>query len=112
MPVCIYCMVEKAADALNRDHVIPQAFGMFDDNFVLTHAVCAECNKAFGDTVELKLARDSIEGHDRTRLGIKDATEFQSLGSRSTTYVEFGDDSPTPGARGYLIAPAEGRTST
>jgi hypothetical protein len=108
VPLCIYCMVEKAADEFNRDHVIPEAFETFEENFVLT-CVCTECNDFFGRTVELKFARDSVEGHDRTRLGIKDASTFRGLGKRSTTYVEFGADSPVPGALGYLVAPKEGQ---
>ena len=93
--------------AFNRDHVIPQAFGLFEGNFVLT-CVCTACNKFFGDNVELKLARDSIEGHDRVRVGLTSATEFKALGKRSTTYVEFGADSPAPGALGYLVPPPAG----
>jgi hypothetical protein len=100
-------MAEKPESAFNRDHVIPQAFGLFEGNFVLT-CVCAECNKFFGDTVELKLARDSLEAHDRVLVGLTDATEYKALGRRSTTYVEFGTDSPAPGAAGYLVAPKEG----
>src|ERR1019366_4334607 len=104
---CIYCMVEKSAADFNRDHVIPEAFGLFEGNFVLA-CVCTACNQFFGDTVELKLARDSIEAHDRVRVGLKDARQFQALGKRSTTYVEFGTDSPAPGAHGYLVPPKEG----
>jgi hypothetical protein len=104
---CIYCLVEKQPASFNRDHVIPQAFGVFDDNLVLT-CVCRECNSFFGDGVELKLARDSLEGHDRVQLGIADATSFKGLGKRRTTQVEFGADSPVPGAEGYLVAPAAG----
>ena len=107
MPRCIYCTVEKDEDGFNRDHVIPEAFGLFDGNFVLT-CVCVACNQFFGDTLELKLARDSLEGHDRVRVGLKDATDFRSLGKRSTTYVEFDGDSAVAGARGYLLAPKEG----
>ena len=107
MPRCIYCTVEKDADGFNRDHVIPEAFGLFEGNFVLT-CVCVTCNQFFGDTLELKLARDSLEGHDRVRVGLKDATDFRSLGKRSTTYVEFDGDSAVAGARGYLLSPKEG----
>ena len=100
-------MVEKSAADFNRDHVIPEAFGLFEGTFVLA-CVCTACNQFFGDTVELKLARDSIEAHDRVRVGLKDARQFQALGKRSTTYVEFGTDSPAPGAHGYLVPPKEG----
>jgi hypothetical protein len=104
---CIYCMVEKPEADFNRDHVIPEAFGVFEGNFVLT-CVCTDCNTFFGQTVEIKLARDSLEGHDRVRTRLKDAPDFKLLGKRSTTYVEFGEDSPVPGAHGYLVAPKNG----
>jgi hypothetical protein len=105
---CIYCMAEKPHTDFNRDHVIPEAFGLFEGNFVLT-CVCTDCNTFFGQTVEMKLARDSLEGHDRVRTGLRPATEYKSIGKRSTTYVEFGDDSPVPGAHGYLVAPKDGQ---
>jgi hypothetical protein len=104
---CIYCLAEKQDEDFNRDHVIPEAFGLFEGNFVLT-CVCADCNTFFGKTVELKLARDSLEGHDRVRAGLRPATDFKSIGKRSTTYVEFGEDSGVSGAQGYLVAPKAG----
>lgn len=42
--ICIYCMEEKGKALFNRDHVIPEAFGTFDDYLVLT-SVCQACNQ-------------------------------------------------------------------
>ena len=53
-PTCIYCRATGVV--FDRDHVIPEAFGMFENNFVLT-CVCKSCNKFFGDELELVLGR-------------------------------------------------------
>jgi hypothetical protein len=97
---CIYCLEKKAEDQFNREHVIPEAFGKFENNLVLD-CVCTKCNQHFGDTVDLKLARDSIEGIDRFWSGLKPTSEFKSLGRRSTTVAEFREG-PNAGIRGYL----------
>lgn len=72
-----------------REHVIPQGFGTFEPVNMVLKCVCDSCNNQMGQTIDRKLANDSIEGIDRIRLGIKDAREFQSLGRRSTLRVEF-----------------------
>lgn len=109
MPVCIYCTEEKGEALFNRDHVIPEAFGTFDDNFVLT-CVCRACNQFFGDGIETELARDSLEGHDRARVGLVEASEFKFLGKRTTSYLEYDAASlPGVGPKGYLVPPKEGR---
>ena len=70
---CIYC--KKAKDKnyfTNREHVIPQCFGKFyPDNLILYETVCDECNQYFGEKIELFLGRDSFEGIERLRHGIK-----------------------------------------
>ena len=83
---CIYCLESKGAHQFNREHVIPQAFGTFEHNLVLT-CVCKGCNKYFGDTIDLKLARDSPEGWDRVVKGHKNPSAFKGLGKRSTTHI-------------------------
>src|SRR5579859_2011619 len=106
---CIYCLEDKDDGAFNRDHVIPEAFGMFDENLVLS-CVCRECNQFFGDGIEMDLGRDSMEGHDRARVGLVEASEFKFLGKRTTTIMEYDVDSlPGIGRKGYLIPPKEGR---
>ncbi|MHA1790476.1 MAG: HNH endonuclease [Candidatus Helarchaeota archaeon] len=60
---CIYCLKEKNTNEFRkREHVIPQMFGTFKNNLVLHNFVCDKCNQYFGDTIELALGRDTIEG--------------------------------------------------
>ena len=104
MRLCIYCLEKKPEDAFNAEHVIPQAFGKFDPNAVLD-CVCIDCNQYFGDTIDMKLARDSFEGIDRFWSGMKPASEFKSLGPKSTTKVKFKD---VQGGFGYPAANPDG----
>lgn len=99
MRVCIYCLERKSDELFDREHVIPEAFGKFEANLVLD-CVCTDCNGYFGSTLDLKLARDSIEGLDRHWSGMKPAAEFKSLGRRSTTRVRFPEGS-IYGGEGY-----------
>ena len=70
---CIYCLQERTAkDFKKREHVISQCFGTFTpDNLILYQSVCDECNQYFGDKIELYLGRDTIEGIERYKHGIK-----------------------------------------
>lgn len=101
---CIYCLLEKPGSAFSgREHVIPQAFGLFSvDNLVLK-SVCDDCNGLFGNTIDRKLARDSAEGLDRIRAGLRDAKTFKSEGVRSTTHVELPG-----GAKGFHVRGPDG----
>jgi hypothetical protein len=104
--VCIYCLEKKPDEAFNAVHVVPQAFGQFEGNLVLG-CVCTECNDYFGRTIDLKLARDSIEGIDRYWSGMKPVSEFKSLSARSTTSARFKEGS-IYGEEGYPAANADG----
>lgn len=99
MRVCIYCLERKSESAFNREHVIPEAFGAFEGNLVI-ECVCKDCNRYFGETIDLKLARDSFEGIDRFLSGMKSPAEYKSLGRRSTTKVRFKEGA-VQGATGY-----------
>lgn len=70
---CIYCKEDKPPSSFKkREHVIAQAFGRFSpDNLVLRECVCDDCNKLFGNQIELFLARDTFESIERLRHGIK-----------------------------------------
>jgi hypothetical protein len=88
---CIYCLQDKNAAAFSKvEHIIPQSFGTFKNNFVLSKVVCDECNKYFGDNLEIDLARDSFEGSVlRYEYKIKKPTEFKSIGTRSRIKVRI-----------------------
>jgi hypothetical protein len=106
MKPCIYCLEKQPDDQFNREHVIPEAFGKFEGNLVL-ECVCEACNTYFANTIDLKLARDSIEGIDRFWSGMKPAAEFKSLGPRSTTTVRFKEGA-IHGGEGYAVANPNG----
>lgn len=61
---CIYCKESKLneKELWNREHVIPEAFGKFKNNFVVHDTVCNKCNQKFGDEIDLILSRESYEG--------------------------------------------------
>jgi hypothetical protein len=100
---CIYCLEKKdASHYTGREHVIPQAFGLFDSNNFVLKCVCDACNKCFGDGIDMKLARDSVEGMERINVGLKSPAEYRSLGTRSTSHVEFLEG-PAAGGWGYNI---------
>jgi hypothetical protein len=67
MPTCIYCAVTTPdPEYRKREHVIPQAFGLFEpDNLLLRKEVCEDCNAYFGRELEVKGARASVEGIHR-----------------------------------------------
>jgi len=73
---CIYCLDEKEAEEFShKEHIIPECLGKFNNNLTLNCAgnllcVCNDCNQYFGDTFELILGRDSMEGIARYRFGL------------------------------------------
>lgn len=71
MSTCIYCLRELPKSKFNREHVIPEAFGKFKDNFVLHNTVCEDCNQHFGDNLDLILGRGSFEALQRIEEEIK-----------------------------------------
>jgi hypothetical protein len=79
MSVCIYCR-EPLPNSVPPEHVIPESFGMFDDNLTL-HCVCESCKRFFGGTVEWTLQRYSTEGVLRLQHGLADGAlgGFKSL---------------------------------
>lgn len=85
---CIYCLENKSAESFTKaEHVIPQSFGLFQDNFTLNRpsnkAVCDECNQYFGNNLEIDLGRDTLEGISRYEYGVQNPKDFKSLGKRS-----------------------------
>lgn len=102
IPVCIYCKEPHDASDFSRkaEHVLPQQWGLFENNLTLHRVVCKTCNGYFGDTLELYLGRDTPDGLNRFLYGVKDPSEYKSLGRRST--LEFRIESgPYAGARAF-----------
>lgn len=100
---CIYCLNDKPADAFTKaEHVMPQAFGRFQDNFTLNGIVCDDCNQYFGDNLEIDLGRDTVEGISRYEYGIRNPVDFKSLGKRSRLQNKKIAEGPLKGAFFYL----------
>ncbi len=76
MPPCIYCGELNDAKFLKREHVIPQSFGKFGDRTPTLKCVCDTCNKFYGDGFDQVLARDSLDGLRRYKVG-KFSKEFR-----------------------------------
>jgi hypothetical protein len=102
MARCIWCTLEKGLAAFNVEHVMPRSFGLFEDNPTLVHVVCKDCNDFFAKQLEPSLAKDSLEGFDRFRYGLKPPQEFSSLGPRSTTRIQLVDG-PFAGAWAFTV---------
>jgi hypothetical protein len=78
---CIYCGVDGAIRS--REHVIPQALGLFENNWTLD-CVCAGCNSYFARELELALGRDSLEAYSRLVLGLRPPSDAAKLLNRRT----------------------------
>jgi hypothetical protein len=99
---CIWCTAEKPETEFNVEHVMPQSFGTFKASLTLVNDVCKACNDYFANNLEPSLARDSLEGFDRFRYGLKPPSEFSSLGKRSTSRVQIAEG-PYAGAWAFTV---------
>jgi hypothetical protein len=73
---CIYCSPNKPSlESHNREHVIPEAFGLFKNNLVLNEGVCSKCNGFFGRTIDRFLGRGSVEAVRRLDYRLKPPEE-------------------------------------
>lgn len=79
---CLYCDETKTLDRFNREHVIPEAFGKYEENVVLRGCVCWDCNDYFGRTLDRALARDSKEGLDRFVHGLVEPKPGRTVGTK------------------------------
>jgi HNH endonuclease len=77
MPFCIYCLVDKKTSEFNVEHVLPRAFGTFEQNLTLIDKVCKNCNQLYGDKLEIAFARNTLAGVKRYKTGIKAPKEFR-----------------------------------
>jgi hypothetical protein len=67
--ICIYCKEEKS-EVKGVEHVIPQSFGRFGSKTPTLRCVCDECNAYFARELDLRLARETLEGITRYKQGI------------------------------------------
>lgn len=86
MATCIYCLRDLPEDCFNREHVVPQQLGSFE-NCPILRTVCAECNSYFGNSLELAFGRDRIEAVSRLRHGQKRLEEFDGFKGERLKFV-------------------------
>lgn len=80
MHKCIYCLQEKEENQFNKEHVVPQMMGKYNNGYVLSHnQVCQECNSYFCDELENKIGLDSFEAFLRTRYRTKPLSDGHTL---------------------------------
>jgi HNH endonuclease len=103
MTTCIYC--RRADVPFNREHVFPEAFGMFSTNNLVLRCVCQGCNTYFGNSIDRTLSRDSFEAVARIDEGLKTPETWQGEGTRSTLRFEYAPDSPFRGVPGHVVLP-------
>lgn len=75
MPTCIYCGF-SGSDKFPREHVIPYAFGCFQNSLTLG-CVCGKCNQYFGKNLEREFASESAESIVRFRYGLRNTESAQ-----------------------------------
>ena len=89
---CIYCLRNLDRGSYTKaEHVLPQSFGTFEQNFTLHEVVCDECNQYFGNHLEIHLGRDTFEGQLRFAHGVKDASEFKPTGRESRVVLKMAE---------------------
>lgn len=99
---CIYCLEDKPQTSFTKtEHVLPQSFGRFENNFTLNGIVCDDCNQHFGNSLEMDLGRDTFEGISRYEYEVRDPKDFKSLGKRSRLQISVAEG-PFKGALAYL----------
>ena len=76
---CVYCKKTGEKSLFTREHVIPEAFGKFENNFTLLSEVCGECNQYFGDKLEIVLARGSYEAIARIEQELSPPESVENL---------------------------------
>jgi hypothetical protein len=89
---CIYCLRELDRRSYTKaEHVLPQSFGTFEQNFTLRETVCDDCNQYFGNNLEIFLARDTYEGQLRFTHGVRDTTDFKELARSSRVAIKYAE---------------------
>jgi len=93
MTTCIYCLENKSPSDFDKDHVMPESFGTFKNNFTLVETVCKDCNHHFGNELELFLGRDTFEGMLRYIYKVKSPTDFKFM-NNSRIIFRLNEEGP------------------
>jgi len=101
--ICIYCKEDKNV-VEGVEHVIPQSFGRFGSKTPTLRCVCDECNAFFARELDLRLARETLEGITRYKKGILSRETRPQRTLRFTLGEEAGEYA------GAIIGGVDGRT--
>lgn len=93
MKTCIYCKTQDQSLFKGVEHLIPQSFGKFSSETPTLKCVCDECNAFFAKELDQVLARDSWEGVNRYKKGIKSREQrpIKRLKFSLEKVLEMGD---------------------
>lgn len=98
-----------------REHVLQDGFGRFRQALVLSDCVCDSCNQHFANTLDLAICRQSAEGLERYRWGVKAPREIEKFRSEfvDLRLADLGDFSgvrvkPVAGSEGLGVTPMSG----
>ena len=78
MASCVYCRRMCNRSGFNKEHVLPEQLGTFENNFTLRDTVCRKCNQYFGDTIENSFGRHSLEAVFRLIHGQKSVADMNA----------------------------------
>ncbi len=111
MATCVYCVRTDPPCGFDREHVIPEALGLFRNGLTLANSeVCRDCNGHFGATLDHFLARDSAEALFRFRYRLKDPAEVGGMFTERVRVRLPDDGSEYGGMYLGLAPPGEGGT--
>lgn len=99
---CIYCQESKDVALFNREHVIPQSMGRYEQNLVL-ECVCKACNDFFSASLDGILGRDSIEALLRFKNGLKAVSKLGELKGKRLVLKVPPAAGPWAGAQVELV---------
>jgi hypothetical protein len=89
---CIFCL--RQGVEFNREHIIPKGFGRFGGKTpIFTKAdeiVCKECNQTFGDDIDRRLCRQTVEGLKRIQKQGRELELRRDYLSQVKFYIKLG----------------------
>jgi hypothetical protein len=88
--ICIYCKKEGSPPK-GVEHVIPKSFGKIGSKTPTLKCVCDDCNAFFATELDLRLARETLEGITRYKQGIFSSATRPQKTLRFTLGEEAGD---------------------
>lgn len=93
--VCIYCGKDANSTKFgNREHVVPELLGSFENNLTLIGWVCNTCNSETFNPLENRFKEDTEEGISCQMMNFNDSSEIRIRNSNSKFNLELGFGDP------------------